>query len=457
MKRMDNKLKNKIKHTVRYLAVDILESVENEGAYSNLLLNKVIQAEKLSPKDAGLLTEIVYGVIQRKMTLDYGLSAYIKDPKKQLSWVNNLLRVSAYQMVYLTKVPDHAVLFDAVEIAKAKGHAGVASYVNGVLRNVQRNGLRDWREISNAKKRISVGASLPKWLVAYFIEKIGIEETEKMAFSLLEDPFVSVRLQPTAMSREKAIELLQADGYDVVPSPISASGIRIRGGKIVDSPLFKDGILTIQDESSQLVAPVGELEKDFLVLDSCAAPGGKTTHMASYLSASENGKVIALDMYEHKISLINQNAERLHVADRIETQVMDAKEAGKAFAPESFDAIFVDAPCSGLGLMRRKPEIKYVKNAQDFLDLHQEQLLILDSVSSLLKKGGRLVYSTCTLTKEENQMTVQTFIGNHAEFAIVPIHSDYLDKKSFTPEGFVQIYPHDYGTDGFFISCMVKR
>ena len=206
-----------------------------------------------------------------------------------------------------------------------------------------------------------------------------------------------------------------------------------------------------------MVAPVGELEKDFLVLDSCAAPGGKTTHMASYLSASENGKVIALDMYEHKIGLINQNAERLHVSDRIETRVLDAKEAGKAFAPESFDVIFVDAPCSGLGLMRRKPDIKYVKNAQDFLDLHQEQLRILDSVSSLLKKGGRLVYSTCTLTEEENQMTVQTFIENHAEFAIVPVRSDYLDKKSFTPEGFVQIYPHDYGTDGFFISCMVKR
>ena len=243
----------------------------------------------------------------------------------------------------------------------------------------------------------------------------------------------------------------------MVASPVSPVGIRIHGGKIVDSPLFKDGMLTIQDESSQLVAPVGELEKDFLVLDSCAAPGGKTTHMASYLSASENGKVIALDMYEHKISLINQNAERLHVSDRIETQVLDAKEAVHAFAPESFDVIYVDAPCSGLGLMRRKPEIKYVKNAQDFLDLHQEQILILNSVSSLLKKGGRLVYSTCTLTTEENQMSVRTFLENHAEFAIVPIRSEYLDKKSFTAEGFVQIYPHDYGTDGFFISCMVKR
>jgi len=451
---MDNK--HKIRHTVRYLAVDILESVENEGAYSNLLLNKVIQSEKLSPKDAGLLTEIVYGVIQRKMTLDYGLSAYVKDPKKQPSWVTNLLRVSAYQLVHLTKVPDHAVLFEAAEIAKAKGHAGVASYVNGVLRNVQRNGLRDWKTISNAKKRISIGASMPKWLVAYFIEQIGIDETEKLAFSLLEDPFVSVRLQSNALSRDEVMGLLQESGYDVMPSPISAVGIRVRGGKIVDSPLFQNGTLTIQDESSQLVAPVGGLKKDFLVLDSCAAPGGKTTHMASYLSAAENGKVIALDMYEHKISLIEQNAARLHVSDRIETMVMDAKEAGKAFPPESFDAIFVDAPCSGLGLMRRKPEIKYVKNAQDFLDLHQEQLLILDSVSPLLKKGGRLVYSTCTLTKEENQMTVRTFIENHAEFAIVPVHSDSLDKKSFTPEGFVQIYPHDYGTDGFFISCMEK-
>lgn len=454
---MNNHKNKAIRHSVRYLAVAILESVEKEGAYSNILLNKVIQSEQLSPKDAGLLTEIVYGVIQRKMTLDYGLSTFVKDPKKIDSWVNNLLRVSAYQMAYLSKIPDHAILFDAVEIAKAKGHAGISKYVNGVLRNVQRSGLRDWKEIANAKKRISVGASMPKWMVTYFIEKIGVAETEKLAFSLLEDPFVSIRVQSPDVTRAEAMATLKAEGYDVEPSLLSPVGIRIHGGKIADSDLFKNGDITIQDESSQLVAPVGNLSEDSMVLDSCAAPGGKTTHMAAYLSAEAHGKVIALDVYEHKIALIEQNANRLHVADRIETKVLDAKEAGKAFAPESFDVIYVDAPCSGLGLMRRKPEIKYVKCAQDFLDLHKEQIEILNSVAPLLKKGGRLVYSTCTLTNEENQMTVHTFIENHDDFTILPIDSAILDKKSITPEGFVQIFPHDYGTDGFFISCMKKE
>lgn len=454
---MNNKVNKAIKHSVRYLAVAILESVEKEGAYSNILLNKVIQSEKLSAKDAGLLTEIVYGVIQRKMTLDYGLSTFVKDPKKIDSWVHNLLRISAYQMAYLSKIPDHAILFDAVEIAKVKGHAGISKYVNGVLRNVQRNGLRDWQDIANAKKRISVGASMPKWMVTYFIEKIGIDETEKLAFSLLEDPFVSIRVQSPDLTREEAMVQLKAEGFNVEPSPISAVGIRIHGGKVVDSKLFINGDITIQDESSQLVAPIGHLSKGSHVLDSCAAPGGKTTHMAAYLSAEEHGKVVALDVYDHKIALIEQNAERLHVADRIETKVLDAKEAGKAFPIESFDVIYVDAPCSGLGLMRRKPEIKYVKSAQDFVDLHKEQTEILNSVSPLLKKGGRLVYSTCTLTIEENQMTVHTFIENHDNFTILPIASTTLDKKSITSDGFVQIFPHDYGTDGFFISCMKKE
>lgn len=457
--------KNKIKHSVRYLAMEIVEAVENDGAYSNLLLHATIEKKQLNEKDAGLLTGLVYGVLQRKMTLDYGLSAYIRAPKKLESWVRSLLRVSVYQMAYLDKIPDHAILYDAVEIAKYKGHTGIAKLVNGILRNVQRNGLKEWQEISDPIEKISVGASIPVWIVKKLTEQLGIAKTEEIAFSLLQNPYISIRVQNAEkIGIEETLHQLEEEGILVEKSPLSPSGLRLLSGKAAGNKLFQAGKITIQDESSQLVALFGKISPADQILDACAAPGGKTVHMASFLEKAAGGKVFALDVHEHKIGLIEQNADRMKVTDRIQSQLLDAKKAAEIFKPETFDVIFVDAPCSGLGLMRRKPEIKYALHPPDIQALQEEQKEILKAVEPLLKKGGRLVYSTCTITQEENQDTIKKFLESHPYMAVIPADSktatenqDGFPEKIVTPEGYVEIFPDDFGTDGFFICAMEKQ
>ena len=455
--------KNKIIHSVRYLANEILEAIEKEGAYSNLLLNATIEKNQINEKDAGLLTELVYGVTQRKLTLDYGLSPYIRSPKKLESWVRNLLRLSAYQMVYLDKIPDHAILYDAVEIAKYKGHTGISKLVNGVLRNVQRNGLKDWQEISDPVEKMSIGASVPIWIIKKLMKQLGTEKTESIVYSLQQAPYLSIRLQTGTISMDELLHRLEQEQIEVEPSPVSPNGLRVLSGKVVKSELFRQGIITIQDESSQLVALFGALEVNDKVLDACAAPGGKTVHIASFLNAIDTGEVHALDIYEHKIKLIQENAKRMNVTDEVITHHLDAKNASEMFPPESFDVIFVDAPCSGMGLMRRKPEIKYTLESKDISDLHKEQMEILKAVEPLLKKDGRLVYSTCTITQEENQKTVQKFMTDIPYMQVIAADSENAIKNGFhlpsdiiTKEGYVEIYPDDFGTDGFFICTMKK-
>ena len=212
-------------------------------------------------------------------------------------------------------------------------------------------------------------------------------------------------------------------------------------------------MVTVQDESSSLVAQVGGLQPGDKVLDTCAAPGGKTTHFASYLVAKEGGLVEALDLHENKLRKIHQNAKRLGVEDRIHTHALDARKVGELFKEESFDAVFVDAPCSGLGLMRRKPDIKYTKNSEDLTKLTKIQLEILSAIATMVKKGGKLIYSTCTINKGENEEVVHNFLREHPEFELQPIEEFGCTKEN----PMLTILPHEYHTDGFFIARMVRK
>lgn len=455
--------KNKIIHSVRYLANEILEAIEAKGAYSNITLNATIDKHKLSEKDAGLLTELVYGVTQRKLTLDYGLSTYIRSPKKLESWVRNLLRLSAYQMVYLDKIPDHAILYDAVEIAKFKGHTGISKLVNGILRNVQRNGLKDWKGITDPIEKMSIGSSMPVWIIKKLVDQLGNEKAESLVYSLQRVPYLSIRLQDKTITLDEVRQRLLEDDIEAEASPISPYGLRVHSGRVVKSDLFKNGMITIQDESSQLVALFGDLQPTDKVLDACAAPGGKTVHIASFLDTKAGGEVHALDIHEHKIKLIEENTKRLHVTGEVKTHLLDAKKVAQKFSPKNFDVIFVDAPCSGMGLMRRKPEIKYSLKNTDITALQKEQQEILNAVEPLLKVGGRLVYSTCTIVQEENQQTIEEFLIGHPNMKIIPADSKSalnekieLPPSIITSEGYVEIYPDDFGTDGFFICAMEK-
>ena len=443
------------KKGVRDIALDILESVEKNQAYSNLMLNNVINKYQLSSADSGLLTEISYGTIQRKMTLDYFLKPYIKNPKKTQSWVINLLRISVYQMVYLDKVPDHAILFEAVEIAKRRGHKGTTSMVNGVLRNIQRNGVASFEEIEDESERLAIRTSHPIWLVKRWIEQFGFEKTADMCEVNLTAPLQTARVNVKKISRSELVSILIEEGYDVEASDILPEAIICYRGNLAHSESYKLGYLSIQDESSMLVAHALGASGNDAVLDCCAAPGGKTTHIAEGLTT---GQVYALDLHEHKVKLIKDQAERLGLRN-VKTQAADSRHVEDLFNKEGFDRILVDAPCSGLGVMRRKPDVKYTKTKDDIIKLSSIQQKLLDAAAPLVKQGGRLIYSTCTVDREENDRVASAFLESHPEF-----ESD-LSLKERIPEAIVpyveghrlQVFPQYFESDGFFIASFRKK
>ena len=429
--------------TARSLALAVLEDVLVNQAYSNIALNKHLKVSQLSVADKGLVTEIVYGTVARKLTLEWYLSHFIQDRDKLDNWLYILLLLSAYQLRYLDKIPNHAVVNEAVELAKAR-KKGSEKLVNAVLRRILREGWPDIDSIKRKNKRDSIAYSLPVWLVSKLKEEYGEERAQAIFESLLVRNKASIRV--TDLSRKEEIKAV----LEASDSPLAVSVLVKEQGHFAGHDLFSEGAITIQDESSQLVAPTLDLQGDEQVLDACAAPGGKTAHMASYLTS---GKVTALDLYDHKLDLIQENAERLGVADRVQTQKLDARKVHEFFDRDSFDKILVDAPCSGIGLLRRKPDIKYNKETADFTSLQEIQLEILGSVCQTLRKGGIITYSTCTIVSEENFQVVEAFLESHPEFEQVKLEHEC---KDILKDGCILITPELYGSDGFFISQFRK-
>ncbi|EIJ81548.1 16S rRNA methyltransferase B [Bacillus methanolicus PB1] len=444
----------KSKKNVREIALNLLETIEKNQSYSNLLLNSKIEKNKIDQKDVGLLTELTYGTLQRQMTLDYFLKPFIK--KKPDRWVLHLLRLTLYQMVYLDKIPDRASIYEAVEIAKKRGHKGIASMVNGVLRSIQREGLPSLENIKDPIERLAVETSHPAWLVKRWTDQFGFEKTKKMCETNLTAPLQTARVNVTKISRDECLQLLENEGFNVEASPIIPEAIRCLKGNLAASNAFKNGLITIQDESSMLVAYALNIEENNTVLDACAAPGGKSTHIAERLN--KTGKVISLDLHDHKVKLIGIAAERLGL-NNIEAKALDSRFVPEHFAAESFDRILLDAPCSGLGVMRRKPDIKYTKMEEDIYKLKQVQQDLLNSVAPLLKKGGILVYSTCTIEKEENQEVVESFLNRNDLFEGDETLKERMPEavKPLVDNFMLQILPQNFGSDGFYIACLRKK
>ncbi len=444
------------KKNVREIALDILTAVQKNKAYSNLSLNHAIKESELSAKDIGLLTELVYGTIQRDMTLDYYVSPFIKNPKKIQPWVLSLLKMTVFQMQFLDRVPERAAVHEAVEIAKKRGHRGVASLVNGVLRTIGREGVPQTSEIKDPLERISISTSHPLWLVKLWASQFGIEKTEQMCMENLNAPVQTSRVNLLKTSREEVLELLSDEGYMVEPSTLNEDGIRCLRGNIALSNAYKNGLISIQDESSMLVAHAVSPSDEDMVLDSCAAPGGKTTHMGERMA--NHGRIIALDLHAHKTKLIEEQAMRLGLSN-IETRQMDARKIRECFEPQTFDKILVDAPCSGLGVLKRKPDAKYTKTEADLHSLSAIQLNILEKVSSLVKTGGTITYSTCTVGKEENEAIIDAFLEQNKDFERDLSLVDRLPEavKPYVNGNSVQILPQYFGSDGFFIASIRRK
>ncbi|SIT67603.1 16S rRNA (cytosine(967)-C(5))-methyltransferase RsmB [Edaphobacillus lindanitolerans] len=436
---------------VRDAALSILVAVSRDQAYSNLLLHRTIEDYKLDAKDRALLTELTYGTIQHRMTLDYYLAPFIRGEVE--GWVRELLRLSVYQLVYLERIPDHAVVNEAVEIAKRRGHKGIASMVNGILRSVIRNGVKDPSEIRDWTERTSVSTSHPEWLIRRWAGQYGTEETEAMAAANNEPPVQTVRVNRTKGTADDALQSLRTDGFDAEPSPVVPGAIRIRGGNAARSRAFGEGLVTIQDESSMLPAIALDARAGMRVLDMCAAPGGKTTHIAELMD--DRGEVLAYDLHPHKVKLIEENAARLGL-NSIRTGTADSRKLAGELEAGSFDRILVDAPCSGLGVIRRKPDIKYSKSERDIAGLPDIQLSLLGEAHSLLRAGGILVYSTCTVDREENRETAGQFLEQFPDMERLDLEEVLPGNLRFE-DGMLQVLPQDFGGDGFFVAAFRKR
>ncbi|MFZ0368278.1 MAG: 16S rRNA (cytosine(967)-C(5))-methyltransferase RsmB [Halobacillus sp.] len=446
------------KYVLRETALDLLTRIGEQGGFSHVLLDREITKQDLSRQDGALLTEIVYGTLQRRDLIDYYVQPFVAKQKKIKPWVRWLLYMSVYQMEFLERVPDHAIIHEAVEISKRRGHKGISSFTNGVLRSVQRKGLRSLDEIEDPEERLAIETSHPAWLVKRWMDQYGRSITEEMCRANMQHLPLSVRVQPLRISRLEAMEQLREDGFKVEESLLSPQGMVVSEGQLLKHSLFTEDKVTIQDQSSMLVAEMMDLEKGMTILDACSAPGGKTTHIAEKME--DQGEIIAYDLHAKKAKLVNKKAEQLQLTS-IQASQADSRNLAELHEAASFDRILLDAPCSGLGVLRGKPDIKYHKQLEDVFSLRKIQDELLDRVAPLLKEGGKLVYSTCTVDRHENEEAVQHFLKHHPEFTVD--HEFFNDlpevmKGSKGQSDFgLQMFPQDFDTDGFFLTRLVKQ
>lgn len=433
----------------RTIALETLIRVLQNGSYSNISLNNSLKQANLSQEDRNLATRIVYGTIQYKIFLEYQLDGLIKS-KISEKYIQPLLLMSAYQLLFLDKIPARAVLDEANKLAKQFGRRNSSGFrlVNGILRSLTRRGAI-LPDKSNTIKYLSIKESFPEWLVHYFIDNWGEKRTAKILASLNQSAKNSIRLS-SLFSLNQTIRELNKLGFAPQESQLSKYDYVLQHGGIVQTELFKDGKLTVQDEAASLAVMAFDFKGNEQVLDACSAPGGKTVQIAEKIP---DGTVTALDIHDKKLNLVKQNAKRMHVEKRVITKAIDARKVQEAFKAGQFDKVLVDAPCSGLGLLRRKPEIRYSKSKKDILSLQKIQLAILDHVAQLVADNGELVYSICTITHEEDEDVVKKFLANHANFNLEAFNAGKIEAKT----GMLKIMPDSYGSDGFFIAKFKLR
>ncbi len=409
----------------RDLALDILVAYEKDHTYLNIALNHALNSHQVKND---LVTALVYGTIQYRLRLEYELKAHIQGKRVKVT-ERMLLLMSMYEHLYM-HMPDYAIVDSSVALAKKRRGARAASFVNAVLRA----SFAQPADLSSLSEDdyLSITTSHPLWLVKMLKKQYGLETTKKILAADNEVPIKCARVNTLKISREA---LIQKDPR-FKASPYTKDAVYYEGGNIAHTQAFKEGFVTIQDESSQCVAQLLSPQPGMQVLDMCAAPGSKTTHLAALMD--NQGMIDAFDLYKHKIALINDNASRLG-ATIINAKVGDATNL-ETFGKKQYDAILLDGPCTGLGVLARKVEIRYHEpSAMDEIIPIQKKLL--ENAYQLCKMGGNIVYSTCTINKKENEKQVATFVKDHPDMRVV-------EEKT--------ILPFDMHSDGFYM-CLLKK
>ena len=434
----------------REVALNIINRVLIEGAYSNLVLSNELNESDLNEKDRALVTELVYGTIRRKKTLDMIISNYIKDISLMDERVLNILRMAIYQMHFLDKVPEFAACNEAVELAKQISLQD-SKLVNGILRSYTKN--PDDMDVKDKIDRLVYQYSYEPWFIRMIYKQYGEENGRKILAGLNATPKVTVRVNANKGEYDEVFERLEEMGYDVEEGYACPEAIIIKGGSSIENnELFREGLITVQDESAMLVSPLLDLKPGDIALDLCAAPGGKTTHIAELLE--NEGKVYSFDLHENKLSLINENVERLGL-NNVEIEAMDATKLNSKYVACA-DKVLIDVPCSGLGIIRKKPEIKWNKSRKALKDLVPTQREIMENAWAYLKNGGTMIYSTCTLNIEENQDNVEWFLNKHKDAKVEKIFLGNMDNFIYNNDGSLTILPNEY-MDGFYIAKIYKK
>lgn len=413
----------------RKKAYQLLCDIMLGGQYSNLVLRKEIN--DFNDQDKKFITNLVYGTMQNYLYVRYLWDDFVD--KSIAQDIAILMDMSIYQIVFMDKVPTYAVVNEAVEIASECHRSKYKAMVNAMLRRFMREQRKEIK--GDPLHVLSIQTSHPLWLVKMWNKQYGYEITEKICLDNQSVPIQACRVNTHLIRKEELMEKnpLFREGY------LSKDALLVESGNIANTSEFLEGLVTIQDESSQCVALMVDPKENERILDICAAPGTKTTHMAQLMH--DKGEIIACDIHEHRVELIRNSMKRLHLSC-IHPHILDGTTAHEAFEKESFDRILVDAPCSGYGVLKRKNDIKVHMQPSDMDEIIPLQKVILNSVSGLVKKEGILVYSTCTLNKKENEKQVESFIKEHPEFECIEMRT---------------IFPYEFHSDGFFMAKLHKK
>lgn len=440
----------------RQLALKVLVDINKKDAYSNIELNKI--GKGLDPRDENLIRELVYGVIENRLYLDHVITKASKIRLKKLHpHILDIVRMGLYQIIFMDRIPDSAAVNESVKLAKKYGHRGSVGYVNGILRAI----IRDKDRFTHIDKEdmvsyISIKYSHPEWMVKRWIGEFGLDFTESLCKANNERPLLNIRVNSLKISRQDLKARLEEKGMTLKEGQYARDCLIIQEAQnITGLQEFKEGLFTIQNESSMLVGQIMDPREGSTLLDVCSAPGGKATHMAQIMG--NKGLVISRDIYQHKLSLIRENSKRLGI-DTLKVENHDALERDEELVGK-VDYLLIDAPCSGLGLIRRKPEIKWQRREEDIAALSRLQYDIISNVKDYIRLGGNLVYSTCTIEKDENINLIKRFLEENPNFKLVSLENslDHKDKLANLKDGYLELYPHIHGTDGFFIAKMIKE
>ena len=430
---------------VRELALKILYKIDNAKAYSNIVLNEEINKNKkiINERDIGFISEIIYGVTTWKLTIDEIIRKYSKIRLKKISpWIINILRMGVYQIVFLDKVPKSAAVNESVNLAKRYGHKSSSNFVNAILRKINKKDYEDFFDIDDNIERISKTTSMPVWIIEKLLKEKDIDEVENICKNSNIRPKITVRINQLKTNKEEIKEILAKEKIEFKECELDDFLILEKVKNIENFDLIKNGYLTIQDKGAGLIALVLNPKENEHILDACSSPGGKTTYMAEMMN--NKGEIIAWDIHEHRVNLVEKNAKRLDI-NIINTECKDATKYEEKYK-ERFDKILLDVPCLGLGVLKRKPDIKWQRKEEDINEITKIQKEILDNCSKYLKENGELVYSTCSILKDENEEIIKEFLKRNKNFEAIEISGK---------QPYIQLY-QDKENDGFFI-CKLKK